>query len=487
MKKIAIIGSGPIGAICADYLINNSSFYVDILDVGLNSSTFVLPEKAGIIPKKTLFGNAFVYKRMDSLRLIFDKFSSFDTSHAKGGLSNVWGANISALHKKYLINWKLNNKNFEESFRYVLKRLPICAIKDMIDDQYDIKIGNNHLINDGISYDICNLSKKSKEVLIKNNLSVGRSKLAVNFKSCTLCGQCMTGCSIGSIFNAVEIINKLSISGRFTYKPRILVDKFIEKKSKVTLITRDLINGIQKNLDYDFVIIAAGVVDTTNIFLKSMSLERTVLIKESKKYYFPVISSKIFSKSSDKTLALSHIYIQHLDKESLVHCQLYTSLSILEYILKSKVGEFSIHFLRPFRFLLKNIYVAMAYLDSEDSGHMQITYTDDNISVKGFESEKSKVRLNTFFSSLGRVYKATSLIPIKLILSSKLGHSQHFGSSIPMREVPNLDEVDFLGRPKDHRRTFLVDASVLPTIPASPTTVSAMANAVRICKGIINH
>jgi choline dehydrogenase-like flavoprotein len=42
-----------------------------------------------------------------------------------------------------------------------------------------------------------------------------------------------------------------------------------------------------------------------------------------------------------------------------------------------------------------------------------------------------------------------------------------------------------LGRPYRHKRTFIIDSSVLPSIPASPTTIVVMANAVRICKAII--
>jgi choline dehydrogenase-like flavoprotein len=49
-----------------------------------------------------------------------------------------------------------------------------------------------------------------------------------------------------------------------------------------------------------------------------------------------------------------------------------------------------------------------------------------------------------------------------------------------MRDKPSGLESDVLGRPAGLQRVFVVDASVLPSIPATTITLPVMANAHRI-------
>ena len=60
------------------------------------------------------------------------------------------------------------------------------------------------------------------------------------------------------------------------------------------------------------------------------------------------------------------------------------------------------------------------------------------------------------------------------------GRGFHSGGSLPMRAAPGKFESDTLGRPHGWSRVHVVDASVLPNIPATTITFSVMANAHRI-------
>ena len=486
IKKIAIIGSGPSGAIAADFILKNSSIKIDLIDAGITSFSKIKIKSRDIIPKKTLFGNAFVYERIDNKKFCFDSKTSFDTSHAKGGLSNVWGANISSLHNKYLTKWRIDKKEFNKALQYVLKRIPICAQKDMIDDQYDISISNKHIILDGISFEHTQFNENERENLYKNNLAIGASKLAIDTKLCIRCEKCMDGCKVNAIFNAANLLGELESSLKFKYKPNYIFDKFVENKNSVTIFIFNTKTEKTEAHTYDAIIIATGVIDTTSIVRKSLNLSSNYIVKESKKYYLPFISTKLFTRlKTSGDLALSHIFVQNLKKSSMVHCQLYSSFHILEYILKNKIGSFSSLILIPFKFLLKYIYVGMVYLDSEDSRSFSVNEQGSKGIVKGTESIKSKKRLKSFLYDMRKAIRFSHFIPIPLILGSKLGHSQHFGGTLPMKKNPKIYEVDMMGRPYHHKRTFIIDSSVLPSIPALPTTITVMANAVRICAAII--
>jgi choline dehydrogenase-like flavoprotein len=71
------------------------------------------------------------------------------------------------------------------------------------------------------------------------------------------------------------------------------------------------------------------------------------------------------------------------------------------------------------------------------------------------------------------------VVPPMLQLA-KPGRSFHSGGSLPMRAQPGKFESDTLGRPHGWSRVHAVDASVLPSIPATTITFSVMANAHRI-------
>jgi choline dehydrogenase-like flavoprotein len=60
------------------------------------------------------------------------------------------------------------------------------------------------------------------------------------------------------------------------------------------------------------------------------------------------------------------------------------------------------------------------------------------------------------------------------------GRSFHCGGSLPMRMQPGKFESDTLGRLHGWSRIHAVDASVLPSVPATTITFSVMANAHRI-------
>jgi len=60
------------------------------------------------------------------------------------------------------------------------------------------------------------------------------------------------------------------------------------------------------------------------------------------------------------------------------------------------------------------------------------------------------------------------------------GRGFHNGASFPMRKDPAELETDILGRPRGWSRLHVVDASSLPSVPATTITFSVMANAHRI-------
>ena len=127
--------------------------------------------------------------------------------------------------------------------------------------------------------------------------------------------------------------------------------------------------------------------------------------------------------------------------------------------------------------------IGMAYLPSDVSGELEITYrgSENKFFVNGKENKKSNIVFREVVKKLNRNKKLIGGRILTLgAIKQKPGESQHFGSTMPMAESPDELETDRLGKLKSFNSVFIVDTSVLPDIPGTPTTILAMVNAIRI-------
>lgn len=83
------------------------------------------------------------------------------------------------------------------------------------------------------------------------------------------------------------------------------------------------------------------------------------------------------------------------------------------------------------------------------------------------------------FSSIG-VWPILPLTKIGLP-----GDGNHIGGVFPMKRAPVQWESDAYGRVKGWQRIHIVDASVMPTLPAPTLSYSVMANAHRIASKVV--
>jgi choline dehydrogenase-like flavoprotein len=81
-------------------------------------------------------------------------------------------------------------------------------------------------------------------------------------------------------------------------------------------------------------------------------------------------------------------------------------------------------------------------------------------------------------------FRAVPLSPALRL--GKAGRGFHTGGTFPMRSEPDEFETDQIGRPRGFTRVHIVDASVLPSLPATTITLSVMANAHRIGTAALN-
>ena len=64
------------------------------------------------------------------------------------------------------------------------------------------------------------------------------------------------------------------------------------------------------------------------------------------------------------------------------------------------------------------------------------------------------------------------------------GASYHYGGSFPMSSEKKNDSTSLIGELHNYKNIFILDSSILPNVPASPTTINVCINSKRIINEI---
>ena len=142
---------------------------------------------------------------------------------------------------------------------------------------------------------------------------------------------------------------------------------------------------------------------------------------------------------------------------------------------------------RPLRPLIDRLFdylfVGFVFLHSDISPTLQMVMrADGSVSVTGLPNKASNKTYSRLRRKLMMLAIKTRTIPIPLYQGEKLpGQSMHFGASFPMVKEPVAEtDTNCLGELDALPGVHIVDASVLPEIPAGSYTLTTMANAYRI-------
>ncbi len=105
----------------------------------------------------------------------------------------------------------------------------------------------------------------------------------------------------------------------------------------------------------------------------------------------------------------------------------------------------------------------------------------DRMELRAELNPGAKAHVKRAMSKLFKNGRRIGAGPVPFMLKmTEPGRSFHCGGSFPMSRQPGPFQTDLLGRVPGWERVHAVDATVLPSIPATTITLSVMANAHRI-------
>ncbi|MDD5138898.1 MAG: hypothetical protein PHY43_01400 [Verrucomicrobiales bacterium] len=513
-----VIGSGPAGVACAKALLARGASVL-MLDAGLEldpnraqivrqcastkpaawNPNEIATLKGGMaadatgVPLKLVFGSDFPYRETEEKIPWRNHGTGLKPSLALGGLSNTWGAAMLPYRDPDIAGWPVGNAELAQHYRAVTEITGLAAQHDDLEEIFPLHCENPGELQSSRQANLLfgNL-KQHRDELRERGWHFGRARVAVRAADspkgggCIHCGFCMYGCPYGCIYNSAGTVRELRAEKNFAYQRDVIVTTVRETPEKVFITGHHRETRAPLAFEADRVYLAAGVIPTAQILLRSQAAyDRPLTLRDSQYFLVPlVLARRTRDVQTEALYTLSQLFIElnqpHISRHS-VHLQLYTYSDIIGQAVRKSLGPLKM-FARP---LEERMIIVQGYLHSDESPAIAMTLKRDG--EKDFlqldaqpnpETRRTVKRvLRELFSQARRLGGA--VVPPMLQLAEP-GRGFHCGGSLPMRAQPGKFESDTLGRPQGWSRVHAVDASVLPSVPATTITFSVMANAHRI-------
>jgi hypothetical protein len=168
-----------------------------------------------------------------------------------------------------------------------------------------------------------------------------------------------------------------------------------------------------------------------------------------------------------------------------VHLQISTYNDLMGRAVRKTFGPPARLFGKLARQLEERTVIVQGYLHSDESRTIEMILKRDGekdcLHLKALPNSETRRTVKRVLREMFRqAWRMGGVVLPPTLQLSKPGSGFHCGGSIPMRANPQPFESDCLGRPHGWTRVHAVDATVLPSVPATTVTFSAMANAHRI-------
>ena len=405
-------------------------------------------------------------------------------SRAVGGLSNLWGAAVLPNRAEDIADWPISWNDLEPHYRAVSEFMPIAGGADGLEALFPVlpMAEKKPLPPSPQGAVLLKRINKRRATLAKIGVHAGAARVAVDH-ACRNCGQCLHGCPWGYIYSAANTVAQLRKRPGFSYRSGPIARAITEGRGRVS-VTLEGGDEIIANR----VFVAAGVLETARLVLVSdMSRSGVLRLKDSQSFFLPTLHrwrNRIRpDRASSTTLAQAFVEIDAPRvSPHLLHAQLYTWNEFYARDLIANYGGKFPGAAPILKRLARRLIVAQVFLHSDHSAAIELTLaTGSLIHPRVIQRAETGAVIAAAKRQVGKALGKVGLTALRFAARPGIaGSSFHVGGSVPMSADPRPGESDTLGRPKGLTRVHLVDASVLPSIPATTITFSVMANAHRI-------
>lgn len=511
-----VIGSGPAGVFCALALLRRGA-PVTMVDAGLTLEEHfktAVKELQSIppaqwsehrlakvrsatratssgVPEKYVLGSDYPFRWVDQRAQLEQRGVETLVSFARGGLSNVWGANMLPFEERDLTDWPIRLRDLEPHYRTVAKEVPIVGMRDRLEQLFPFYGEHIELPASEQAQHLLHALGRQKPWSGDARLHFGRARVAIHSKQpgCVRCGLCLYGCPYDLIYSARHTLKALTAFPTFRYLPGVVVQR-LQRGASGWKVEGHGFDGELVCLEGARVFLGCGVVNSARIVLETLEApNREIIVRDSQYFITPMFLFKgPRNVLSEDLYTLAQVALQlHLPSASRypLHLLVYTYNDLYRQALSSLPWPISIMTKACSTQLLNRLVILQGYLHSHESPSYALRLEGPPaqrrviLSARGNPRTKPLIRSGLW--SLFRNSASLGAVPVvPMTKMGAVGKSYHGGASFPMREKPGPGESSVLGELAELPGVHVVDASCFPSVPATNLTYTVMANAYRI-------
>lgn len=405
-------------------------------------------------------------------------------SHAVGGLSNVWGSAVLPNRQRDIEDWPITVEDLAPHYAAIGDLIPISGRNDALQDLFPaLSMADRTPLKSGPQgRKLLARLDPLAEMLRASGIHIGQARQAVG-SGCQYCGMCLHGCPWDQIYSAAHGLGTLKAHPNFTYAPGQLVRGFEDQGETIRVHVQNA-----EPLTAERLYIGAGVLETAQIVLRSALQPRPVKLKDSRHFFLPFLHSWSADEDPETTPhhTLTEAFIE-IDDPSvspyLTHSQIYGWNGFFAREMVSNYGKGLPGSASLFGWLSKRLMVAQTFLHSAhcDEIELSISRGGDTLSARLIENTERETVMRAVQTKLSRTMRKAGLHALGFAARLDApGASFHSGGTFAMSATPSDLQTDVYGRLHGTKGVHIIDASVLPSIPATTITLSVMANAHRI-------
>lgn len=405
-------------------------------------------------------------------------------SYAVGGLSNIWGSAVLPNRQRDIEDWPITIDDLAPHYAAIGGLMPISGRSDALQDLFPAlsMVGRTPLRPGPQGQKLLARLDPLTEKLRTSGIHIGQARQAVG-PDCQYCGLCLHGCPWDQIYSAAHGLGTLKAHPNFTYRPGQLVRGFEDQGDTVRVHVQNA-----DPLTAERLYIGAGVLETARIILGSVSQPRPVKLKDSRHFFLPFLHA--WSADEDPESSPHHTLTEafiEIDDPSvspfLTHSQIYGWNGFFAREMVSNYGKGLPGTASLFGWLSKRLMVAQTFLHSAhcDEIELRLSGDSDTLSASLIENKDSKPVMQAAQKKLADTLRKAGLHALGFAARMDgPGASFHSGGTFAMSAAPTDLQTGPNGRLHGTQGVHIIDASVLPSIPATTITLSVMANAHRI-------
>jgi len=481
MKRVLVIGTGPSGFAVLSSLDNLDDVWVMDGQSEFDNSPISIRDQLGL---KLKFGSSHTYVNARSLGIVDDPGLALPISYSRGGFGEIWGNGFTPYDVTELMpsaNLKFQIK-VRNSMKQLLDILEFSHAPSEIDERFGKldKWSNSGTVGKLDTHPFFRNILNKRKVADGDQLLFGQPNLLLDSSKCKKCGLCLTGCPYGALFDPGEHINRMVFSRKLDSQKIIkgIVSYIKPSDSGATVFYS--VDGRVMSQWFDEVILATGPLSTALILINSKLLPEEFEVPDSQVFYGAFLSKRRVRPQKEAQEVSQMVCYPRDTAAGDFQISLYAPSELSRERISQIIFPKFLKKLRIPKFLSERIIPVIGFLPQDVSGRILIKKDVGGIKIM---RQKNLSSVNSVRSALK--IASTSLRPYGLFnlpLTSQIpvpGSGFHIGGSLPLGSI-HLDEDGFLAIAKSVR---VLDASILPKIPAGAHTFLTMALIRALLKG----